>query len=141
VTGFVAHVTGVDTEDALVAALAEHEDGTGRAVLFQAAHEPPDDQDVRLGLDTYCLVTQDQGTAYGCVRELTLDADHLRVVIDPDHLADLGLTDPVIEVRLAVPPESVEVLREALARILTYGRLDARPALLRLRTIDHPPGR
>jgi hypothetical protein len=45
---------------------------------------------------------------------------------------DLGLDDGVIRIRLAVPPESVDVLREHLGRILTYGRPDARPAVLRL---------
>jgi hypothetical protein len=49
---FVAHVTGVDDEDCLVAGVAERGDGTGRALIFQAAHKSPDEQEVRLGMDT-----------------------------------------------------------------------------------------
>ena len=129
---FVAHVSGVDDEDGLVAGVAENEDGTGRTLLFQAAGEPPDEQDVQLGMDTYCLVTEDQGTAYGCVRELTIDGTRMTVVVGREHLSDLGLSDEAIDVELAVPPEAVEVLRESLGRFLTYGRSDARPAVLRL---------
>jgi hypothetical protein len=129
---FIARVAGVDDEYCLVGAVAEREDGTGRALMFQAGEEPPDEQDVRLGMDTYCVVTEDHGTAYGCVRELSIDGDRMHVVISDEALADLGLDHGVIQVQLAVPPESVEVLREYLGRILTYGRPDARPAVLRL---------
>jgi hypothetical protein len=100
--------------------------------MFQAGHEPPDEQDVRLGMDTYCLVTENQGTAYGFVRELTIDGDRMHVIIAPDALAGLGLDDAAIRVQLAVEAQSVEVLREFLGRILTYGRLEAQPAVLRL---------
>lgn len=129
---FVARVAGVDDEHCLVAALAEREDGTGRALMFQAGDEPPDEQEVGLGMDTYCVVTEGQVTAYGCVRELTIDGDRMRVVISDEVLADLGLDHGVIQVQLAVPPESVEVLRDYLGRILTYGRPDARPTVLQL---------
>jgi len=128
---FVARVAGVDDEYCLAAAVAEHEDGTGRGLMFQAALEDPDEQDVHLGMDTHCLVTEDQGTAYGCVRELTIDGDHMHVLLAPEALTDLGLDDAVLRVRLAVEAHSVEALREYL-RILTYGRPDARPAVLRL---------
>ena len=129
---FVAPVTGVDDEYCLVAGVAEREDGTGRTLLFQASHEAPDEQDVRLGMDTYCLVTENHATAYGCVRELTIDGDRMHVVISQDALTDLGLDDASILVQLAVEPQSVDVLREYLGRILTYGRSDARPAVMRL---------
>jgi hypothetical protein len=56
----------------------------------------------------------------------------MHVVVSQEALADLGMEDGLIQVQLAVQPESVEVLREYLRRILTYGRPDARPAVLRL---------
>lgn len=84
---FVAHVTGVDDEYCLVAGVAERDDGTGRALMFQAAHEPPDEQEVRLGMDTYCLVTENQATAYGCVRELAIDGERMHVVVSQEALA------------------------------------------------------
>jgi Immunity protein 10 len=129
---FVAHLAGVDDEYCLVAAVSERDDGTGRTLMFQAGREPPDEQDVRLGMDTHCLVTENQGTAYGCVRELTIDGDRMRVIIAPDALADLGLDDAEIRVQLAAEAHSVELVREYLRRILTYGRPEAQPAILRL---------
>lgn len=54
------------------AALAEGEDGSGFILMFMAGEEEPDDQEVALGMDTHCLVTAGQGTAYGCVREAVL---------------------------------------------------------------------
>ena len=129
---FVAHVAGVDDEYALVAAVSERDDGTGRTLMFQAGHELPDEQDVRLGMDTHCLVTETQGVAYGCVRELTIDGDRMRVIIDPDALVDLGLDDAEIRVQLAVEEQSAAVLRQYLVRIMTYGRPEAQPTVLRL---------
>jgi hypothetical protein len=52
---FIAHVTGVDDTDCLVAGVAESGDGTGRELIFQASHEPPDDEDAEDGMDSYCL--------------------------------------------------------------------------------------
>lgn len=56
----------------------------------------------------------------------------MRVMLDIDALGDLGLDDADIEIRLAVPPASIDLLRTYLGRILTYGRPKAQPALLRL---------
>jgi hypothetical protein len=39
----------------LVAGVAESGDGTGRELIFQASHEPPDDEDAEDGMDSYCL--------------------------------------------------------------------------------------
>ncbi|MFF0201452.1 hypothetical protein [Streptomyces sp. NPDC005017] len=79
-------------------------------------------------MDTHCLVTRDQGTAYGCVREVELSGDVLRVTVDPGALEDLGLTDPVVEALLRAPQEDVTRMREVLSRILAYGRPEARPS-------------
>ena len=131
-TLFTASVAGVDDSDCLVAGVAERSDGTGRELIFQAPLEPPDQQDVESGMDTYCLVTEEQGTAYGCVRELTIDGERMRLLLRDDALEDLDLPDVAIEVRLEVDTQSLDPLREMLRRILTYGRQSARPSVLRL---------
>ncbi|WP_426513267.1 Imm10 family immunity protein [Dactylosporangium sp. McL0621] len=118
---FVACVAGVDDEYCMVAAVGERDDGTGRALIFQAGDEPPDAQDIQLGMDTYCLVTEPHGTAYGCVRELSIDGDRMRVVVGEDALADLHLEDAEIVVELAADTQTLATFREYLARILTYG--------------------
>lgn len=114
-----------------MAGVAESDDEEAFSLLFMCGFDEPDAQEVRLGMDTHCLVTPDQGTAYGCVREVELDGDVLRVTLDPLSLDDLGLADPVVEVLLRAPAADVARLREVLPRILVYGRSDARPRLIR----------
>lgn len=109
------------------AALAEAEDGSGFIMMFMAGEEEPDDQEVALGMDTHCLVTAGQGTAYGCVREAVLTGNVLRIALDPEALADLRLTDPEIEAVIEAPAEDVRQFREVLAQVLGYGRADAVP--------------
>ena len=129
---FTASVAGVDDGDCLVAGVAERGDGTGRELIFQASIEEPDEQDVDLGMDTYCLVTEQQGTSYGCVQELTIDGDRLRLLLREGAWEDLGLPDSAIEVRLAVDTHAIDQLRESLRQIMSYGRESARPSVLRL---------
>ncbi|MGW1521440.1 Imm10 family immunity protein [Streptomyces sp. NPDC002287] len=112
------------------AALAEGEDGKGFIMMFLAGEEEPDDQEVALGMDTHCLVTADQGTAYGCVREAVLDGDVLRISLDPEALESLRLDDGEIEAVLEAPAEDVARFRDILAKVLAYGRPDAVPTRL-----------
>lgn len=119
-----------DVDDAVVAGVAESADGTGFFLMFMCDFEEPDEQEVASGMDTHCLVTPDQGTAYGCVREVELTDSLLRVTLDPGALDDLGLTDPVIEARLRAPAAQLARLRAVLPRILAFGRPAARPRLV-----------
>ncbi|MEU6428250.1 Imm10 family immunity protein [Microbispora sp. NPDC046973] len=132
---FTARAAGGDEEfdeDYRQAGVAEHEDGTGFILIFMSGIEEADEQDVDLAQDTYCLVTADQGTAYGCVREVAVRGGRLRVLLDPVALDDLGLEDPVIEAVLDVPEADVNRMCDVLRHILAYGRADARPALVDL---------
>jgi hypothetical protein len=130
---FIARTAGVDDSDCLVAGVAEHEDGTGRSLMFQGmAEDPPSQQDIDLEQDTYCLVTETQGTAYGCVEELAIEGDVLRLVLRPDSLDDLDLDETSIEVQLAVSPDSLDAFRRMLREILECGRPNARPRVVRL---------
>ncbi|APE26678.1 Imm10 family immunity protein [Streptomyces venezuelae] len=112
------------------AALAEGEDGSGFILMFMAGEEEPDAQDVELGMDTHCLVTAGQGTAYGCVREAVLDGNVLRISLDPEALESLRLDEGEIEAVIEAPTEDVARFREVLAQVLTYGRADAVPTRL-----------
>ncbi|MET7790100.1 Imm10 family immunity protein [Streptomyces sp900116325] len=112
------------------AALAEREDGSGFILMFMAGEDEPDDQEIALGMDTHCLVTAGQGTAYGCVREAVLTDNVLHVALDPDALEDLRLDDSEIEAVIEAPAEDVVQFREVLAQVLNYGRADAVPSRL-----------
>ncbi|MER5290718.1 Imm10 family immunity protein [Streptomyces pharetrae] len=121
-----------DQDDCLMAGVAESDGAEAFSLLFMCDVAEPDEQEVRLGMDTHCLVTPDQGTAYGCVREVALDGEVLRVTLDPSSLDALGLADPVVEAVLRAPSADLARLREVLPRILAYGRPDARPRLINL---------
>ncbi|MGW6202082.1 Imm10 family immunity protein [Streptomyces sp. NPDC055089] len=110
------------------AALAEREDGSGFILTFMAGEDDPDDQEIALGMDTHCLVTAGQGTAYGCVREAVLTGNVLYVSLNPDALEDLRLDDSEIEAVIEAPTDDVAQFREVLAQVLKYGRADAVPS-------------
>ncbi|MEU3664340.1 Imm10 family immunity protein [Streptomyces sp. NPDC032940] len=122
------HEPGPDVYS-LGAGVAES-DGGGFALEFQAFFDEPDAQNIRNGTDSYCVVTPDQCTAYGCVRTVELEGDILRITFDPDCLEALFLDDPVVEAVLQAPAADVARMREALTRILAYGRPDALPIVV-----------
>ncbi|MFD8563638.1 Imm10 family immunity protein [Streptosporangium canum] len=131
---FIARVVGVEegADDCLSAGIAETEDGEGMMFVFQCALYEPDEQDIALGWDTHCVVTANQGTAYGAVNELTLHGNVLRIVLDPHDLDALGLPDPEIEAIIEADDASIEEFRNALRRILAYGSADVRPSVVHL---------
>ncbi|MEU9393182.1 Imm10 family immunity protein [Streptomyces sp. NPDC048324] len=88
--------------DVMQVGVAEDEDGEGFFLLFMSNIGEPSRQNVALGRDSHCLVTADQGTAYGCVREVALSDRRLVVSLDPASLEELGLVDPEIEAELDV---------------------------------------
>ncbi|MGE7387770.1 Imm10 family immunity protein [Streptomyces sp. NPDC004126] len=113
------------------AALAEEEDGSGFILMFMAGEEDPDHHEIAGGgMDTHCLVTAGQGTAYGCVREAVLTGNVLRVSLNPEALEDLRLSDSEIEAVIEAPTDDITLFREVLARVLAYGRADAVPTRL-----------
>lgn len=63
--GTVAKVTVDDNRDAFVVGLFEQLDGGGSYLLLMCAVAEPSDQDRANGLDTYCLVDQDESVHYG----------------------------------------------------------------------------
>ncbi|WP_030326549.1 Imm10 family immunity protein [Streptomyces flavochromogenes] len=119
--------TEMDVDGEMQAGVAE--DDEGFFLLFTRTVGEPSSQDISLGLDTYCVMTPDQCTAYGCVREVALTDTLLTVTLAPDCLDDLELEDTKIEAVLDVPTESIDELRGVLAKVLAFGREEARPRL------------
>ncbi|MDA3648637.1 hypothetical protein LZ318_16920 [Saccharopolyspora indica] len=127
---FTALAISADVEpDHVEAGVSELADGSGFVVLFQCGADEPDAQDAELGMDTYCVVTADQGTAYGCVRAAELTGNVLRVTFDPAALPALGLDDAELEAVLEAPAEDVARFGEVLGQVLDYGREDVRVEL------------
>ncbi|BCJ39037.1 hypothetical protein Athai_65400 [Actinocatenispora thailandica] len=133
---FVARTAGVEVDpdgDFTAAGVAEGADGSGFILLFQCADAELDEEDVALGFDTHCVVTANEGAAYGCVREAVLAGNVLTVSLDRSALEDLGLDDPEIEATIEAPADQLAQLREHLPRILAYGRPDALPRRVAVR--------
>ncbi|ROP44240.1 Imm10 family immunity protein [Streptomyces sp. PanSC9] len=127
---FTARVVAAEVDsdnDVMQVGVAEDEDGEGFFLLFMSNIGEPSPQSVSLGLDSHCLVTPDQGTAYGCVREIALSDRPLTVSLYPASLDDLELKDTEIEAELEVPDVDIERMRGVLAQVLAFGRADARP--------------
>ncbi|NEC06967.1 Imm10 family immunity protein [Streptomyces sp. SID7909] len=112
------------------AGISEREDGSGFTPMFMAGEAEPDDREVALGMDTHCLVTAGQGTAYGCVREAALEGNVLRISLGPEELESLRLSEGEVEAVIKAPAEDVARFREVLSQVPTYGGADAMPTRL-----------
>jgi|SRR5579884_332082 len=124
-------VTSVESDGFLVAVLTESAEGDGLWLQFQCKLGEPDERETALGIDTYAVISS-QGLAHGCVREVALVDQQLRVVMTEDSLARLGFGECEVRVWLDVDDGLVVRFRDMLAQILTYGREDARPQVIDL---------
>lgn len=90
----VVGVSRVGDPPVLVAACAEQADGSGFGLEFQLASSF-DDQDRRLGMDTYCVCTSEGATHYGGVLSLAVNADLIDLRLDPAAAAGLGVPERI----------------------------------------------
>ncbi|WP_457964704.1 Imm10 family immunity protein [Arthrobacter sp. D1-29] len=135
----------IDHNPGIVARVAQHvieEDlGYEAVVLANRADMPtwqleiqrpldPDDQDRRLGLDTYCLVLPTGATAYGCLASASVSGQRLRLTFPADRLTELGLTDSTLELQLELEAASLDVLVTGLRQVLGSPRGPALGGLL-----------
>lgn len=90
----------------------------------------PDDQDRQLGLDTHCVVLPTGATAYGCLASASVSEQRLRLTFPADRLSELGLTDPTLELVLALEAGSLDGLVAGLRQVLGPPRGPALGGLL-----------
>ncbi|NUT98134.1 MAG: hypothetical protein HOY78_39595 [Saccharothrix sp.] len=117
-----------DEDEVLEAGFSEHEDGSGLVLLLQATAHEPDEQEIRLGMDTYCLVSAGR-THYGGLRRVERDGDLVRFSFDADAVEVLELPAE-LAVRLDGPPEAVQRFFAGLPLVLTRGRETGWPELV-----------
>jgi|GEM_PF-5329069 len=124
----VARTAGRDEDpETIVFGMAEHEDGTGNALIFMMSTEEPDRQEIGLGMDTYCIVREDQaGTTYGGVTHCGIDSGRLTFHFTAQAAKELNV-EPVVQIDLQIEDDSVELLRSSLREILLSGRHDQHP--------------
>jgi hypothetical protein len=84
------------------------------------------------GMDSYCLVVDPgQSTFYVGVIECEIAGAELRLVLSADAANTLGMAQRT-QFILDLPPHQREMLGRGLQRVLTPGRADAIPQLLRV---------
>ncbi len=120
---------GEDGSGCYVLGLRETTDDDSWGLLFMECLDV-DEQDVALGMDTYCLVVDPgQATWYGGVVECELTSGRLRLLLTEDAAKTLGMpTEPVFA--LALSADQLRMVGRGLDRVLNSGRRDAVPGRL-----------
>jgi Immunity protein 10 len=102
--------------DCFVVILAERSDGSGarleaqRAFLF-------DEQDQRLGQDTYCLCTEWGAVCYGGVVSWSIAENELKIILDARAATVLGVSNGFL-IELEVDSNTLDQLNQGLRRVL-----------------------
>jgi hypothetical protein len=115
-SSFVATTAAVEEQadvNTFLVGLSEDETGEGEHLILQRSCEFSD-QDRRLGMATYCLVTP-SGTAYGGVVSCTLKDRTLEIDLSRDNAVKLGTSR--FKIDLAVDAETIRRVRDGLRRI------------------------
>ena len=66
-------------------------DDVGGSALLVSRADEFDEQDVRLGMDTYCVSTQAGAAHYGGITAVTLTGPELRIELSREAADELGL--------------------------------------------------
>jgi hypothetical protein len=90
--------------------------------------EQPDEQNVRNGTDTYCVMNESGGVHYGGLKGVSLLPGLLTLSFDEEAVKVLGLPSNVIPLGIASTVDLAE-LRAGLHRVLTYGNPQKFPRL------------
>ncbi|MEV7607550.1 Imm10 family immunity protein [Paenarthrobacter sp. NPDC089322] len=87
----------------------------------------PDEQDVALGMDSYCVTLTNGACAYGCLSSALVEEGRLRVIFSENGAQRLGLESPKMELLLDLDADQVHEMVTGLQSVL--GR-DGNPPLL-----------
>ena len=134
ITQMVAHVVGFAEElECFTAGFSEHHIEAGFSLLFQAQADAyaPDQQDIELGMDTYCIVTGDQsGVHYGGLQHAELAGNELQLIFKPGIGHKFGVADQ-LRVRLEVNASALREFKEGFRQVVSvpWGRASEKPTL------------
>jgi hypothetical protein len=101
---------------------AERDDDEGRVLEVQRGLEEATEQERRLGMDTYCVVDENQNTYYGGVARWRIARGRVELYFAPGAAQAFGAAGYVIRLP---DEEAIETVRDHLPRILK-GVSDAR---------------
>ena len=100
--------------------IAEDDTEDARYFDLQRMLDEPDQQQIDLELDSYCIVSESQGVDYGGLEEVTLLPDRLILRFRADSVDELELPSRVITLGIEPGIDAAE-LRTGLKKVLTYG--------------------
>lgn len=122
---------GEADDEVYVIGVRESTDPEAWSLLFMecSPEDEEDEQEVDLGMDSYCLVVDPgQATYYGGIVECEITGNELSLVMTEDAASTLGMRRHTRFV-LDLPNDKREMLGRGLQRVLTSGRADAIPQL------------
>lgn len=90
--------------------------------------DQPDEQNIRNGTDSYCVVNESGGVHYGGLRGVTMLTDLLVLSFSDEAIEALNLPSNVIPLGIASGVD-LGALRTGLRRVLTYGNPQKFPRL------------
>ncbi|WP_073948716.1 Imm10 family immunity protein [Streptomyces kebangsaanensis] len=100
--------------------IAENDDEDGHYFDLQCMPDEPSAQNIKLELDSYCIVSENGGVHYGGLKEVTLQPDRLVLQFLDDAVEELDLPSGVVELGIA-PGIDIDEIRSGLRRVLSYG--------------------
>ncbi|MFF3489381.1 Imm10 family immunity protein [Streptomyces sp. NPDC002701] len=116
------------SDSCFVLGVASDEYGEGGNFIFQCGLSAPDEQARRLELDSYCVLSQEGGVQYGGVESISLSAGVLSFRFSVEAVAELDIPTQNIEIEIAQGVD-IEVLRNGLRRVFTYGNPEKIPQM------------
>ncbi|XVV02648.1 Imm10 family immunity protein [Actinosynnema sp. CA-248983] len=117
-----------EDDEVMEAGFAEADDGSGFVLLIQRGLYESDEQDIALGMDTYCLVSGGKSIYGGLIRAVRKERG-VDLVLSREAASLLALPAN-LELRLDGPPDDVAEILDGLPRIVDWGREGERPELV-----------
>ncbi|GGW09159.1 hypothetical protein GCM10010264_38130 [Streptomyces globisporus] len=95
---------------------------------LQRMIEEPDQQEIDLELDSYCIVSESDGVDYGGLEEVTLLPGWLILQFRSESAKELELPSQAITLGIA-PGVDIGELRTGVKKVLTYGNPSKVPVI------------
>lgn len=102
--------------------------GVRRTFSVQRSTGEPEEQDIRYGMDSYCVSTEQGVTVYGCLRRVRIAGTLLTLEFAAEDAEVLQMSTPV-EVDLRESGVDIAELAGELREILLWGAESKRPRM------------
>jgi hypothetical protein len=109
--------------------IAENADGMGGHLIVQISLQPPTEQDIATGMDTYCVMDDHGGVQYGGIEHVEFADTQLTIRFTEDAADELSVDDSELQLELDLDEEDAARLRDGLRRTLTYGNAGQQPTM------------